>query len=200
MLALSFTPFPTLTTQRLLLREMTLTDALALQHLRSKPDVMQYINRPLMHTVEEAEKMIGIITKAWRENEGITWCICLKDEPGELVGTIGFWRIDKENDRAEIGYMLEPHLHGKGVMFEALQKVLDYGFKEIKLHSVEAHLDPRNIASAKLLEKAGFVQEGYFRENYKLRDNFADTAVYSLLTSIPSLAVEEPKAESSMAS
>src|SRR5205085_10036551 len=116
------------------------------------------------------------------ENNGINWCICLKDASKEHVGTIGLWRIEKENYRAEIGYMLEPRLHGKGIMYEAMKAVLNYGFNMVGLHSVEAKLDPRNSASAALLKKAKFIQEGYFKENCRLGNDVADTAVYSLLT------------------
>jgi ribosomal-protein-alanine N-acetyltransferase len=143
---------------------------------------MKYINRPLTLTLEDAEKWISVVIEALTNNEGITWCICLKETPEEHVGTIGLWRIEKENYRAEIGYMLEPQSQGKGIMYEAIQQVLDYGFRELKLHSVEGHIDSRNNASAALLKKAGFVQEAYFKENYYLRGSFADTAVYSLLT------------------
>lgn len=182
MLSPQFSPFPKLTTNRLLLRQMTLNDAAAVHRLRSDEGVMQYINRPLTQSVEDAATWIRLVIEALQKGEGITWCICLKDAPGRHVGSIGLWRIEKENYRAEIGYMLDPALHGKGIMYEALQKVVDYGFREIKLHSIEARIDPRNAASEALLKKASFVQEAYFRENYYLGDSFADTAVYSLLT------------------
>ena len=182
MLTLNFSPFPTLKTGRLLLRSMILADAPYVMQLRSKKEVMKYINRPLTLTVEEAEKWIGVVTETLQKNDGITWCICLKEEPLKHVGSIGLWRIEKENYRAEIGYMLDPSLQGKGLMFEALQKVVDFGFSEMKIHSIEGRIDPRNIASGKLLEKRGFVQEAYFKENYYLPEGFADTAVYSLLT------------------
>lgn len=184
MLAPNFSPFPELGTKRLLLRQMSLADAPGVYRLRSDAEVMKYINRPLTRGIEEAEAWINVILEALAKNEGITWCICLKDAPSEHMGSIGLWRIDKENHRAEIGYMLEPSLQGKGIMFEALQQVVEYGFREMKLHSIEAHLDPRNSASAALLKKAGFIQEAYFKENYLLQDRFADTAVYSLLTPI----------------
>jgi [ribosomal protein S5]-alanine N-acetyltransferase len=161
---------------------MTLTDAPGVQHLRSNEEVMKYINRPLMRTIEEAEDWVKIIMDALAKNDGITWCICLKDSPGKHVGSIGLWRIEKENYRAEVGYMLEPSLHGKGIMYEALQTVIEYGFSNLKLHSIEAKIDPRNEASAALLRKTGFIREAYFKENYYLRGLFADTAVYSLLT------------------
>jgi ribosomal-protein-alanine N-acetyltransferase len=182
MLSPHFTPFPELTTDRLLLREITIADAPAVRRLRSNADVMQYINRPLTLTIEDAQKWIGLIVDALAKNDGITWCLCLKEAPEEHVGSIGLWRIEKENYRAEIGYMLDPSLQGKGIMYEAIQKVIDYGFREMKVHSIEARIDPRNTASGALLKKAGFVQEGYFKENYFLRGGFADTAVFSLLT------------------
>lgn len=181
MLSPNFSPFPELRTDRLLLRQMTLADAPGVQQLRSNKEVMKYNNRPLTRTLEEAESWINIIIESLRKNDGITWCICLKESPAEHVGSIGLWRIDKENHRAEIGYMLEPAMQGKGIMHEALKKILEYGFKEIKLHSIEAQIDPRNEASATLLKKAGFVQEAYFKENYYLHGRFADTAVYSIL-------------------
>ncbi len=195
MLSPQFTPFPELKTDRLLLRQMTLADAARVQQLRSNEEVMKYINRPLTRTNEEAESWISIIIEALAKNEGITWCLCLKETPNEHIGSIGLWRIEKENYRAEIGYMLEPTLQGKGLMYETLQKVLEYGFGELQLHSIEARIDPRNTASSALLRKAGFVQEALFRENYFLRGQFADTAVYSILTPFREEVSQEEQAQ-----
>jgi [ribosomal protein S5]-alanine N-acetyltransferase len=181
MLTIDFTPFPELQTERLLLRKMTLSDAPGVQRLRSNVEVMKYINRPLTLTLEEAEKWIGIVLDNLEKNEGITWSICLKEAPVEHVGNIGLWRFEKENYRAEIGYMLDPALQGKGIMLEAIQKVVEYGFKVMQLHSIEGQLDPRNLASAAVLKKAGFVQEALFKENCLVKDEFTDTAVYSIL-------------------
>ena len=202
MLSLNFTPFPVLTTDRLLLRQFTLDDAPSLQRLRSNEDTMKYINRPLTITIEDAQNWIAVILDALTKNEGISWCICLKEDPAEHVGSIGFWRIEKEHFRAEIGYMLTPSLRAKGIMFEALQAVIEYGFKGLSLHSVEAHIDPRNEASAALLKKGGFVQEAYFKENFYLRDHFADTAIFSLLNPYDRKgedSVEDKRMESSIA-
>ena len=181
MLSPVFTPFPLLHTDRLLLRQMTLSDAPRLQRLRSDEEVMRYINRPLTRTLEEAEGWINVITAALEQNSGITWCICLKEAPSAHLGSIGLWRIDKENHRAEIGYMLDPAMQGKGIMYEAIREVLAYGFRVLQLHSVEAQIDPLNVASAALLRKAGFTQEGYFRENCYYNGLFTDTVVYSIL-------------------
>jgi len=195
MLSPDFSIFPDITTSRLLLRKLTLADAPAVQRLRSNTEVMKYNNRPLTLTIQDAEAWVNIVIEELEKANGITWCMCLKEAPAEHVGNIGLFRIDKVNHRAEIGYALEPLLHGRGLMYEAIQQVLHYGFHDVKLHSIEALIDPRNLASEALLKKAGFVQEGYFKESYNLRDQFVDTAVYSLLIPYKQAAIIENEAE-----
>jgi ribosomal-protein-alanine N-acetyltransferase len=89
-----------------------------------------------------------------------------------------------EHSRAEIGYELAPEWWGRGAMTEALGAALRFGFTSMGLHSVEAHIHPDNTGSQRVLEKLGFVQEGYFRENYNdlVEGRFTDTAVFSLLS------------------
>ena len=91
------------------------------------------------------------------------------------------YRIIAEHYRAEVGYMLNTGNHQQGIMFEAIQKVIEFGFTNMKLHSIEANINPENIASKKLLEKTGFVREAYFKENYYFNGRFNDTEIYSLL-------------------
>lgn len=179
-MSLNFSPFPELYTQRLELKQITPADATALFQLRSNKEVMKYIDRPPAQTLDEAFTHIATLTDFLQKNEGITWGIYLK-EGSQLVGNIAFWRFEKEHYRAEIGYMLHPSVHGKGFMHEALQTVLQYGFKTLNLHSVEANVNPANAASIRLLERNGFVREAYFRENYFYNGQFVDSAVYALL-------------------
>lgn len=180
MLALSFSPFPELQTSRLVLKQITAKDAPALFELRSNPEVMKHLGRPLAKSVEEVEAFIQLLTGFLEKNEGITWGVFTNDG-SPLRGTIGFWQIQKEHYRAEIGYLLHPALQGKGIMHEAMAAVLKHGFETMNLHSVEANVKPGNTASEKLLLRSGFVQEGYFRENYYANGVFSDSAVYSLL-------------------
>lgn len=183
MLELNFDPFPVLTTERLVLRKVTPEDAEAIFVMRSDEKVMVPISRPLATSIDDANKMVGIFTDLLEKNEAITWGICLKDD-NRLIGTIGFWNITVENYRAEIGYMLASAFHRQGIMQEALPPVLRYGFEVMKLHSVEADISPANIASAKLLTRNGFEQEGYFKDTIFYNGRFSDTAVYTLLTTI----------------
>ena len=69
-------------------------------------------------------------------------------------------------------------------MDEALKAVLHYGFYTMKLHSVEANIDPENATSKKLLERNGFIREAYYKENYFFEGKFIDSAIYSLLTPV----------------
>jgi ribosomal-protein-alanine N-acetyltransferase len=181
MLHLNFTPFPILTTERLILRQFTYADAADLFEVRSNADIMQYIARPLAKTMNDAVDLIKVINDLLSSNNGITWCISLKSD-GRFIGSIGFWRIEKENYRAEIGYLLNPVYQGTGLMQEALDAVIPYGFDTMNLHSIQANVSPGNAASIKLLEKNNFVREGYFKENHFYNEAFADTVVYTLLT------------------
>jgi ribosomal-protein-alanine N-acetyltransferase len=175
-----FTPFPLLETTRLSLREVVPEDVHDLYKYRSDSEVMKYIGRPLAKELADATKLIDVLRTNAAENNGITWAITLKGE-NSLRGTIGFWRIVKEHHRAEIGYLLDPALQGKGIMQEAVEEVLRYGFEEMGLHSVEAVINPDNLASIRLLERNAFVKEAYFREDFCFDGKFQDTCVYSLL-------------------
>jgi len=179
-LNLKFDPFPFLYTERLILRSITKNDASDLFLLRSDKKIMQFISRPIAVSLNDALDYINKIEQSLKENYGITWAISLKNN-NALIGTIGFWRIESEHYRAEIGYMLSKDFHGTGVMNEAIKTVLDYGFNVMKLHSVEADVDPRNKSSIKLLEKNNFVREAYLKENYFFNGEFLDTLIFSLL-------------------
>ena len=181
MLHTDFHPFPELSTERLILRRIVDEDKDDFFLLRSDSRVMAYIDRPPAETPDDAVKLIRVMDGLLQSGDGITWGIALKGQPG-LLGTIGLWRIVKENHRAEIGYLLHPGHQGKGLMQEAIAKVLDYGFSVIRLHSVEATVNPANEASLRLLEKNGFVREAYFKENYFYNGMFKDSLIYSLLT------------------
>ncbi len=181
MLEINFLPFPILKTQRLLLRQVSTNDADAILSLRSNDEVMKYIPRPYLKTKEEALELIAMFDDKIEKGIGINWGICFLDEPEKLIGIIGHYRLKPEHYRAEVGYMIFPEYGGKGIVSEALQKVIEYGFEEMKLHSIEAILDPENIGSEKVLLKNGFVKEGHLIENEYYEGRFLDSMIYSRL-------------------
>lgn len=180
MLTVQFSQFPVIETNRIILRQPTHNDADVLFRLRTNNEVMKYIGRPKPQSREEVVTFIDRIRKDFDQSLGITWIISTK-ETGIAIGTMGLWRMDKENHRAEIGYLLDPEYQGRGLALEAMHAILAYGFNVLKFHAVEANVDPLNEASKKLLLKAGFVQEGYFRESYFFEGKFLDSAIFGLL-------------------
>lgn len=180
MLNINFTPFHNLETERLLLRRVDNNDLREVFALRSNPETMKYIPRPLVTTDEEALAHIAMIESKIESNEGINWAITYKGDP-KLIGIIGHYRIKPEHYRAEIGYMILPEFNGMGIVTEAVQEVVKYGFEVMKLHSIEAVIDPDNLGSAKVLEKNNFKKEAHFIENEFFNGRFLDSAVYTIL-------------------
>lgn len=181
MMQTNFIPFPQIETERLVLRKPHEGDAPQVLLLRSNNDVMKYIDRNKAKDIKEAEDFLKMVMDNLDTRDGILWGIELKEKPGLLIGYICYWRLVKEHYRAETGYMLLPEFWNKGIMKEALLRVIDYGFEEMKLHSIEARINPKNKASATLLIATGFVREAYFKEDYYFNGEFGDTEVYSRL-------------------
>jgi len=180
-LSTSLTVFPVLETQRLILREVTIDDADVIFAIMSNPQVMRYYGAP-MQSHDEAVKRANGIRTAFQERNIVYWAITEKVS-NSFVGSGGFWRIVKPDSRAHIGYELAPTWWNRGFITEAVSAMVKFGFETIELHSIEAGIHPDNIGSRRVLEKVGFVWEGYFREKYfdTGRNCFIDAAVYSLL-------------------
>jgi ribosomal-protein-alanine N-acetyltransferase len=183
MLSISFAPFPNLETERLSLRRVDKNDASPILELRSNVETMKYIPRPLLKSTEDALEHIAMIDAKIENSEGINWAITLKND-SKLIGIIGFYRIKSEHFRAEIGYMILPAFSGNGIISEAINEVMNYGFNEIHLHSVEGIIDPNNLGSAKVLQKNGFIKEAHLKENEFYEGRFLDTVIYSRLNKL----------------
>jgi ribosomal-protein-alanine N-acetyltransferase len=176
----AFDAFPMLETERLILREIRPEDAPDLFRIYSDPLVMRYWGSAPMRSLDEARRKIADTADAFRAREGIRWAIMRRDDD-RLLGSCGHWRLVRQHLRSEIGYELAPEQWGQAIMPEAVGAILRFGFERLGLHSVEAQIEPNNQGSRRVLEKLGFTQEGYFRQNYYFDGQFTDTAVFSLL-------------------
>lgn len=181
MFAVNFNPFPVINTEKLLLRQVEKSDVNEIFFLRSDKKVLEYLDRAPAANIQEAASWIEKINELEKNNNAVTWAITLKPDD-TLIGTLGFWNITKEHYRAEIGYTLHPNHQGKGIMQEAMTAILDYGFKTMRLHSIEGNVNPNNLASIKVLERNNFTREGFFKENYFYDGKFLDSAIYSLIS------------------
>jgi len=168
MLNLNFTPFPTITTQRLVLRQLRDDDVHELFALRTDERVNRFLDRPRPASLNDVREFIAKINQMTHDNECLYWVITRKNED-RLLGTIGLWNFGPEQYQAEIGYELHPDHQGRGFMYEAMTHVLAYGFGQLGLQAMIADTDPGNVRSIQILERHGFVKvDG--ENTYLLRD------------------------------
>ncbi|MBI5933074.1 MAG: GNAT family N-acetyltransferase [Chloroflexi bacterium] len=174
--------FPTLETERLILRQMTLEDADFVFQYFSASAVSQYLmdEAPLTEYAQAQE-----IIEFYLEPEGKThnrW-IMIRKSDGQPIGTCGFHKWDKRYFRAEIGYDLSPSFWGQGYMLESLRAVISHGFEQMKLNRIEALVYVENHRSIQLLQRLGFKQEGVLRDYFYLDGKFYDHSLFALLRS-----------------
>lgn len=168
--------FPLLTTERLLLRQLSANDVNEIFQLRSDEKHNEFIDRPGATSLQDALSFISKIEAFYENGETFFWAISLKDEP-KLAGTITLWNLDKENNKAELGYELLAAQQGKGIMTEAMVAVLDFCFNTLQLSKTEAWTHPDNTRSAAVLEKFNFKRD---HEAEKQKPPGAIEIIYSL--------------------
>jgi [ribosomal protein S5]-alanine N-acetyltransferase len=174
------TIFPTLNTDRFILRKIELTDAQEMFDYFSKDEVTKYYDLDSFTEISQASELINRFATRFEQNKGIRWGIAEKDS-NKLIGSCGYHNWEKEHFKAEIGFEITPAYWRKGVMSEVILPILQYGFEQMELNRIEAFYDPENTASKKTLEKAGFIFEGVLRKAAFEKGRFCDAAVCSIL-------------------
>lgn len=173
---------PPLTGSRVMLRHPTALDTPDLFELFRDPDVTRYWSRPPMRDSLEASHYLEEILQGLATRTLFQWCLAEKTTR-RLIGTCTLFHCDSRNRRAECGYALASPYWGRGYMTEALTLLFDFAFEQLKLHRLEADVDPRNQASLKLLERLGFEHEGLARERWLLNGETLDACLLGLLAS-----------------
>lgn len=151
--------FPEIKTERLSLRKIEELDCDNILFLRSDVTVNKFIERPENRKTRnktDAIKFIKEINEAFDKNKSISWGITLKNNP-KVIGTICLWNFSENKKTAEVGYDLDPEYQRIGIMNEALNSIIDFGFNKLKLDTIEAFTHKENENSKKLLEKNEFV-------------------------------------------
>lgn len=173
---------PVLRTARLELRPLLPGDAPALYAIFSDPLVMRYGSSPPWTDPAQAEALIVAETEGTRNGRSLRLALVRTADAG-LIGTCSLFSLNEACRRAEIGYALARGAWGTGLMHEALQALVGHAFDDLQLHRLEADIDPRNGASARSLERLGFVREGFLRERWIVAGEVSDSALYGLLRS-----------------
>lgn len=146
------TYMPTLESNRIVLRRITKDDADDMFAYGCDPDVSRFTTWDSHRTVEDTLKYINVISTNYEIKEPTDWGI-VDNKDGKLVGTVGFVYVNSKHSRAEIGYALSKKYWGRGIMTEAVQEIIRFGFQKLSLNRIEARAEVPNIGSWRVMEK-----------------------------------------------
>jgi [ribosomal protein S5]-alanine N-acetyltransferase len=152
-----------------------------IEHLRDKEIYDHTLRIPYPYTEAEAEKWLGIVARTTQlQGRAVHWAI--RNAEDFLIGGCGFDGFQVgESHRAEIGYWLAKAYWNQGMMTAVVRRVCQYAFEEFGLMKIIAHVFATNPASARVLEKCGFEQEGYLKKHYLKDGQLIDAKLYALL-------------------
>jgi len=173
--------FPTLRTGNLLLREITEADAPELLRIHGDAEHMRWFGSDPPTGLGGAKQLVQTFA-SWRQEpaSGTRWGLQLKATPG-LIGTCGLFRWNRKWKTCVVGYEISPEHQGRGYMKEALATAFAWGFAEMGLNRIEAHVHPDNLRSRDLLRRFGFVEEARLREVGYWAGSHHDLLLCSLL-------------------
>jgi RimJ/RimL family protein N-acetyltransferase len=171
---------PTLTTARLRLRPFTSADADALFALHSSVDVLRYWDSPPWSERARAERFIEACGRMAQDGSGARLAMDRVSDKA-FIGWCALVRWNPDYRSASMGYCLDDAAWGQGYATEAGRAVLQWAFDTLDLNRVQAETDTRNAASARVLEKLGFVREGTLREDCVVNGEVSDSWVYGLI-------------------
>ncbi len=155
--------FPTVSTDRLTLRQVSDSDVQEIFLLRSDRSINKYLDRPPSKTLDDALRFIEQI----KNNSLSYWAIAQKEDQ-KLLGTICLFDISDDLKKCEIGYELLTEYQGKGIMREAAKKIIEYATQTLGINTIDAYTHKDNQRSTKLLEELNFKNIGFDETNSDL--------------------------------
>jgi ribosomal-protein-alanine N-acetyltransferase len=177
-----FLNIPTLYTERLSLRAMHPIDAEDMFDYARRPEVTEYLLWSEHKNLRFTKDYLNYIQTRYKLGDFYDWAI-IDRESRRMIGTCGFTKIDAANDSAEIGYVLNPDFHRRGLGSEAVRRVIEFGFEELSLNRIEARFMQGNEASFALMRSVGMTFEGYMRDLIFVKGSYRTVGVSSILRS-----------------
>ena len=155
-------------------------DAL-IKHLNDRDIYDRTLRIPFPYTDADAEDWLALVARiTQQQGRPVQWAIRTGDDA--LIGGCGFDGFQVgQSHRAEIGYWLAKPLWGRGIMTAVVRRVSQHAFDAFGLVKITAHVYSHNLASARVLEKCGFQQEGFLRKHFLKDGTFIDARLYALL-------------------
>ena len=171
---------PTLRTPRLLLRPLADSDAQHLFSMHSNPHVLRYWDSPPWGDASRAERFIRASEEIAAEGTGVRLAVEVSDE-ATFIGWCSLTRWNPTFCSASLGYCFLDSAWGQGYATETVRALLEWAFESLDINRVQAETDTRNLASARVLEKLGFLREGTLREDCVVLDEVSDSWIYGLI-------------------
>ncbi|EOR95825.1 acetyltransferase, gnat family [Arcticibacter svalbardensis MN12-7] len=171
-----------LKTNRLNIKEITFDNMNNVHKLHSLPETDEFNTLGIPETILTTEKILAEWLTLQKQEPRTSYVFSInQNEDDCFIGLIAM-NLGKVNYRtAEVWFKIHKDFWGKGYTTEALIKLLDFGFNDLKLHRIEAGCAVENIGSSKVLEKAGMIQEGLKRKKLPIRGEWKDNYFYGIL-------------------
>jgi RimJ/RimL family protein N-acetyltransferase len=169
-------------TERLLLRPFVTEDFDAVFSMQSRPDVARYLYWDARDEDEVRDALEKKVAGTAIRSEGdAVFLAAVLTSTGELVGDMVVHLLSQEHSTAEIGFIVHPDHHGHGYATEAARPLLKLAFEDVQVHRVIGRVEPRNVASARVLEKLGMRQEAHLIENEFVKGEWQSELIYAML-------------------
>jgi len=144
-------------------------------------EVTKYLTWPTHKNMAITQRVVESWVQSYESPTVYHWAIYL-EEIKEVIGSISVVSLSNENEKCEIGYCIGKKYWNRGIVTEALKAVLEFLFREVGMQRIAAYFDSENIASGKVMKKAGMSFEGTMRKYTKdSNGNFKDCKLYSIL-------------------
>ena len=172
-----------LETKRLVLRKFRWDDAFGMyKNWANSPNVTKFLIWEPYKNVDDVKEYIQSVIDGYENPKKYDWVIEDKSL-GEVIGNISVVNIDEHISCAKIGYCLGEAFWHKGIMSEALKRVIEFLFDEVGCNRIEATHDVANPNSGKVMEKCGLKYEGTLRQSAVNNQGVYDCVVRSILKS-----------------
>lgn len=174
-----FSHIPAFETQRLILRRIRMSDYSDMYEYSSDPDVTRYLTWYPHKTIDESREYAEYLQKRYNDGKFFDWGIEYKDNQ-KFVGTCGFTTINLPNNQAEVGYVLSKNYWGQGIIPEALQIIMDFGFNYLGFDKIDARFLDGNERSCKVMKKMGMDFEKVLYNSMHIKGDYRTVHTYSI--------------------
>ncbi|GEN46873.1 GNAT family N-acetyltransferase [Alkalibacillus haloalkaliphilus] len=175
-----YSDFPTLETDRLKIRKLTMDDVEDINKYTSKDEVSQYVSWNTHQSLDDTKDFVQFALDQYQKHDVAPFGIELK-ETGKIIGTVDYIWWKPAHQKAEIGYVLSDQYWSNGIMTEAVQELIKFGFENMDLVRIEARCFAENKGSERVMQKVGMTYEGTLRKSMFVKGHYKDLKMYAIL-------------------